>query len=113
MRQGETFAATGLDSALFLVGRNSRGQWVAQDQRGARGGLFVSRSEAFKFARRENGNRPELVVEITFNDVQASPHYPGGFALRFARVKGYRPDKPVQEADTMETVRAIFAAQDR
>ncbi len=57
--------------------------------------------------------RPELVVEITFNDVQASPHYPGGFALRFARVKGYRPDKPVQEADTMETVRAIFAAQNR
>lgn len=57
--------------------------------------------------------RPELVVEITFNDVQASPHYPGGFALRFARVKGYRPDKPVREADTMETVRAIFAAQNR
>ena len=57
--------------------------------------------------------RPELVVEITFNDIQASPHYPGGFALRFARVKGYRPDKPVREADTMDTVRAIFAAQNR
>ena len=37
--------------------------------------------------------RPELVVEIAFNDVQASSHYPGGVALRFARVKGYRPDK--------------------
>ena len=35
--------------------------------------------------------RPELVVEITFNDLQASPRYPGGLALRFARVKGYRP----------------------
>jgi len=57
--------------------------------------------------------RPELVVEITFNDVQASPHYPGGFALRFARVKGYRQDKKAQEADTMEAVRAIYAAQGR
>ena len=37
--------------------------------------------------------RPELVVEIAFNDVQASPRYPGGLALRFARVKRYRPDK--------------------
>jgi len=37
--------------------------------------------------------RPELVVEIAFNDIQASPHYPGGLALRFARVKRYRPDK--------------------
>ncbi len=55
--------------------------------------------------------RPELVVEITFNDVQASPRYPGGFALRFARVKGYRPDKHASEADTMEAVSAIYAAQ--
>ena len=47
--------------------------------------------------------RPELVVEIAFNDVQASPHYPGGLALRFARVKGYRPDKSAQEADTIDT----------
>ena len=37
--------------------------------------------------------RPELVVEVAFNDIQASPHYPGGIALRFARVKRYRPDK--------------------
>ena len=55
--------------------------------------------------------RPELVVEIAFNDVQASPHYPGGLALRFARVKRYRPDKRAEEADTIETVRAIFAGQ--
>jgi DNA ligase-1 len=55
--------------------------------------------------------RPELVVEITFNDLQASPRYPGGLALRFARVKGYRPDKRPEDADTMETIRAIFAAQ--
>ena len=51
--------------------------------------------------------RPELVVEIAFNDVQASSKYPGGVALRFARVKRYRDDKTAAEADTIETVRAI------
>jgi DNA ligase-1 len=52
--------------------------------------------------------RPELVVEIAFNDVQESSQYPGGMALRFARVKGYRPDKRPDEADTIDTVRAIY-----
>jgi len=52
--------------------------------------------------------RPELVVEIAFSDVQESPQYPGGMALRFARVKRYREDKPASEADTIETVRKIF-----
>jgi DNA ligase-1 len=51
--------------------------------------------------------RPELVVEIAFNDLQESPHYPAGLALRFARVKGYRPDKSASEADTIDTLRAI------
>jgi ATP-dependent DNA ligase I len=51
--------------------------------------------------------RPELVVEIAFDGVQTSSRYPGGVALRFARVKGYRPDKSPAEADTIETVRAI------
>jgi DNA ligase-1 len=55
--------------------------------------------------------RPELVVEIAFNDLQASPQYPGGLALRFARVKGYRSDKRADEADTIETVRALYAEQ--
>ena len=55
--------------------------------------------------------RPELVVEIAFNDLQDSPRYPGGLALRFARVKGYRMDKTAAEADTIETVRAIYAEQ--
>ena len=49
--------------------------------------------------------RPELVVEIAFDGVQASSRYPGGVALRFARVKGYRPDKPASEADTIGRVR--------
>ena len=57
--------------------------------------------------------RPELVVEVAFNDLQASPRYPGGLALRFARVKGYRPDKKAQDADTINTVRAIYAKQAR
>jgi DNA ligase-1 len=55
--------------------------------------------------------RPELVVEIAFNDLQASPRYPGGIALRFARVKRYRPDKTAAEADTIDTVRAIYEGQ--
>ncbi len=55
--------------------------------------------------------RPEIVVEIAFSDLQASPRYPGGLALRLARVKRYRPDKQANEADTMETVRKLFAAQ--
>jgi DNA ligase-1 len=54
--------------------------------------------------------RPELVVEIAFNELQRSRQYPGGMALRFARVKRYRDDKPAAEADTLQTVRAIFAA---
>ena len=54
--------------------------------------------------------RPELVVEVAFNDVQRSPHYPGGMALRFARVKAYRPDKSAAEADTIEAVRALLPA---
>ena len=55
--------------------------------------------------------RPELVVEIAFNDLQVSPRYPGGLALRFARVKRYRTDKTAADADTMETVRAIHEGQ--
>ena len=51
--------------------------------------------------------RPELVVEVAFDGLQPSPRYPGGLALRFARVKGYRPDKRADDADTIETVRAI------
>jgi ATP-dependent DNA ligase I len=52
--------------------------------------------------------RPELVVEVAFDGLQTSRRYPGGLALRFARVKGYRPDKPAADADTIETVRALY-----
>jgi DNA ligase-1 len=51
--------------------------------------------------------RPELVVEIAFDGVQTSPRYPGGMALRFARVLRYREDKTAAEADTVHTVRVI------
>jgi DNA ligase-1 len=53
--------------------------------------------------------RPELVVEVAFDGLQVSPRYPGGLALRFARIKGYRPDKRPEDADTIDTVRALAA----
>ncbi len=55
--------------------------------------------------------RPELVVEVAFDGLQASPRYPGGLALRFARIKGYRPDKGPAEADSIDTVRSMHAGR--
>jgi DNA ligase-1 len=52
--------------------------------------------------------KPELVVEIAFNDLQESPQYPGRLALRFARVKRYREDKAADQADTFQTVQQIY-----
>jgi DNA ligase-1 len=52
--------------------------------------------------------RPELVVEIALDGVQSSTRYPGGIALRFARVKRYRTDKPPAEADTIENLRELL-----
>lgn len=57
--------------------------------------------------------RPELVVEIAFDGVQRSPQYPGGVALRFARVKRYRPDKAAADADTIEQVTALAKIEER
>jgi len=54
--------------------------------------------------------RPEQVVEIAFDGIQQSKRYPAGMALRFARVKGYREDKGAAEADTVTTVRELYAA---
>jgi DNA ligase 1 len=56
--------------------------------------------------------RPELVVEIAFDGVQASTRYPGGVTLRFARVLRYRPDKTAAEADTIDAVRALWQPDD-
>jgi ATP-dependent DNA ligase len=77
----------------FLDIAEPPGQRPPGDLTGARGVLRV---------------RPEMVVEIAFDGVQASPRYPGGLALRFARVLRYRPDKQVGEADTIGAVRAIW-----
>jgi len=71
VRQAEPPSCT--KQSVFMIGRNGRGQWVVQDQRRLRGGLFVSRAEALKFAMFENGNRPGAAImlpgtiELDFN----------------------------------------------
>jgi DNA ligase-1 len=122
-----------LDLVVLAVewGSGRRQGWLSNIHLGARdpaSGEFVMLGKTFKgmtdemlewqtkeFLAREvrrEGHivhvRPELVVEIAFNEVQKSPHYPGGVALRFARVKGYRPDKKPSEADTIDAVRAYL-----
>ena len=66
--------------------------------------------------RREGGTvfvRPEVVVEVLFNEIQESSRYESGFALRFARIARTREDKPSSEADTVSTVRSLFQEQFR
>ena len=50
---------------LFMVGQDQRGNWVVQDQKGTRGGLFVNRDAALRFVRSENGFKPQAVVMIS------------------------------------------------
>ena len=122
-----------LDLVVLAVewGSGRRQGWLSNIHLGARdpvSGGFVMLGKTFKgmtdemlkwqtkeFLEREVSReghivhvRPELVVEVAFNEVQKSPHYPGGVALRFARVKGYRPDKKPSEADTIDTVRGYL-----
>jgi DNA ligase-1 len=128
-------AATTLDLVVLAAewGNGRRQGWLSNLHLGARdpAGGFVMLGKTFKgltdqmlawqteqLLAREIARdrhtvhvRPELVVEIAFNDLQASPHYPGGLALRFARVKGYRPDKGPDDADTIDTVRALYQRQ--
>jgi DNA ligase-1 len=112
-------------------GSGRRRGWLSNLHLGARdpeGGGFVMLGKTFKgmsdqilgwqteaLLAREIGRegmivhvRPELVAEIAFGDVQASPQYPGGVALRFARLKRYRDDKGPAEADTIAAVRALL-----
>jgi hypothetical protein len=51
-------------STIVFIGRNRRGQWIAQEQHGLYGGLFVSRAQAIKYALFENGQHPETIVEL-------------------------------------------------
>jgi DNA ligase-1 len=129
-------AAHTLDLVVLAVewGSGRRQGWLSNLHLGARdeeSGQFVMLGKTFKgltdellrwqterFLALETGRdghvvhvRPEQVVEIAFNDVQESPRYPAGLALRFARVKRYRSDKPAGEADTLAAVRAIFDQQ--
>jgi hypothetical protein len=62
MRKGEPPSSS--KSNLFMIGKNSRGHWVVQDQRGRCGGLFVDRVKALRFALFENGNNPQAVVMV-------------------------------------------------
>jgi hypothetical protein len=88
MRQAEPPSSS--RSSLFLIGQNSRGNWVVQDQRGLCGGIFVDRAKALRFAMFENGNRPQAVVLV-----------PGVFELDMGRkpctarqtVQSYKSDK--------------------
>ena len=111
-------------------GHGRRQGWLSNLHLGARAadGGFVMVGKTFKgltdqlltwqteeFLAREVGNegitvhvRPELVVEIALDGVQSSTRYPGGLALRFARVKRYRPDKTPAEADTIESLQALL-----
>jgi DNA ligase-1 len=111
-------------------GHGRRRGWLSNLHLGARGpdGTFVMVGKTFKgmtdellrwqterFPQLEIGRddwtvylRPELVVEIALDGVQASRRYPGGVALRFARVRRYREDKPASDADTIETVQAML-----
>lgn len=65
---------------LFRIGKDSHGHWVVQDQAGLRGGLFIDRAEALKFAMFENGNRPQAVImvpgilELDLNDRPPAKH---------------------------------------
>ena len=95
--------ARGADGGFVMLGKTFKGLTDA---------MLEWQTEALlALEERRDGHvvfvRPELVVEIAFDGVQTSPRYPGGVALRFARVIRYRPDKSAAEADTLEAVLAI------
>jgi DNA ligase-1 len=92
------------DGTFVMVGKTFKGLTDA---------LLTWQTERFQeLATSDDGHvvfvRPELVVEIALDGVQASKRYAGGVALRFARVRGYRPDKSPADADTIDAVRALL-----
>jgi DNA ligase-1 len=95
--------ARGADGSFVMVGKTFKG---LTDE------LLAFQTEQFpKYeVRRDEYTvylHPEIVVEVAVDGVQRSPRYPGGVALRFARVRRYRPDKTAGEADPIESVRAL------
>jgi len=105
-------------SNLHLGARNAHDDsWVMLGKtfKGLTDALLTWQTEQFlaREVRRTRGTvhvRQELVVEVAFDGIQTSPRYPGGVALRFARVLRYRDDKSADEADTIQTVLALHAA---
>ena len=107
-------------SNLHLGARDPAGRFVmiGKTFKGLSDELLAWQTQAFlALEERREGHvlhvRPELVVEVAFNNVQASAQYAGGLALRFARVKGYRPDKSAADADSIESVRALWEREQR
>jgi ATP-dependent DNA ligase I len=103
-------------SNLHLGARDPEGGWVMLGKtfKGLTDELLAWQTEKLQELAVSSDDwvvhvRPELVVEIAFDGLQRSSRYPGGLALRFARVLRYRPDKSAGEADTIDTVRAIAA----
>jgi len=86
MNKGEPPSSSGSTTSPFLVGKNSRGNWVVQDQRGLRGGLFLDRAGALKFAKSENGKNPQAVIMVPglleLDMSQAPPQRPAFSILR-------------------------------
>jgi DNA ligase-1 len=104
-------------SNLHLGARDPAGGWVMLGKtfKGLTDDMLTWQTEQLLGLAVERNDwvvrvRPELVVEVAFDGVQSSPRYPGGLALRFARVLHHRPDKRADDADTIDTVRAIGAA---
>jgi DNA ligase 1 len=108
---------TGSLSNIHLGARDPDGGepiMVGKTFKGMTDELLAWQTDTFpRYAREESAGavllRPELVVEIALDGAQRSVRYPGGVALRFARVLRYRPDKTPAEADTIEAVRALLA----
>jgi DNA ligase-1 len=108
---------TGKLSNIHLGARDPDGGepvMVGKTFKGMTDELLAWQTETFPALAREEAGwgvllRPELVVEIALDGAQRSPRYPGGVALRFARVVRYRPDKTPADADTIDAVRALLA----
>ena len=93
-----------IDGSFVMLGKTFKGMTdeILQWQTGKLLELEVARDGITVHVR------PELVVEVAFNEVQGSTQYPGGVALRFARIKRYRTDKTADQADTVGTVQQIY-----
>jgi DNA ligase 1 len=107
---------TGLLSNLHLGARDPDGGppiMVGKTFKGLTDELLAWQTRELMAIATEKGDwvvkvRPEMVIEIELDGVQVSPRYPGGVALRFARVVRYRPDKDPGEADTIDAIRALL-----